>query len=233
MTVVTWPPCLSRVPEVGRSLVVPGAGYCWSAALLFGLSLACAAAYAQDRPAGESALGPAWPAAPGYPSGYRPVYQDRGNAPGDLAYDQVRYRGQYPVTTRPMSVAPASRGSAPWHRLLEPPPLAPGWSSAPGPVYPASPSSSAPRPAVNTPMSYYGSAQGRGRYDPSQQAPGGFRAGFSQPAGIEPARAYQARSYRGLANAPIIDYNDYTSIPEKPPSGMPKPGVDSIDVSGE
>ena len=218
--------------KMARPLVFRGSGYCLSALLLFGLS----SAYADDRLAGETALGSGWPVVPGYPAGYSQGYQKGANPPGDAVYGQGQYRGQYadpPIPPAP----PVPRGSAPWHRLVEPPhPLVHRWSSAQGSAYRSPPSSSVPRaPYRPGPQSsaYGRSPRGSGRYDPSLRTPAGHSAGFPQRGAFEPARPNQARSSHALANAPIIDYKDYTSIPEKPPSGMPKPGVDFIDAPGK
>jgi len=74
-----------------------------------------------------------------------------------------------------------------------------------------------------------------GGFEPRQPPPIGVDAGFARNAaagtGAGTGRVMQIPSPDGPADARIRAYNDYTSIPEKPPSGMPKAGVDFFEGS--
>lgn len=192
--------------------------------LLCGVSSAQAA----DRPGPQPMQLPGWGGSPSH--GYHGT-ATTGAFPG---YD--RYGARY-LDSAPVTAAP--RGSAPWHRLVEPRrPSVPDWSSRQGSGYQGVPSSAVVHrsyrstPAGYAPMprqtvsGYPPNPGGVRDYRAWRRAPADVSAGLAPNALAGTEQAERAALPAEAAGAQILDYSDYTSIPEKPPSGMPKPGID-------
>jgi len=205
-------------------------GQCFlSALLLFGLSPVCAGA---EPEFGRGNIAAYRYDGATFGAGFHPTIRS----------DQGRYRGQYPGRG---TLGAVPRVSAPWHRLVKPQQAAvPQWSSIPGRGYQPAPSTTAVTTGYRTAPGIYevpqsvisgttGYQLGSKGYDTGGVGAVGSSNGMPPDSGSEAGRVGPAPTHYGSADAHFMDYGDYISIPAKPPSGMPKPGVDFIEAPDE